>query len=536
MIGWIRSKLRCEPEPARCLEQAENAYQRGALDEARHSCLEILRSSPSDVRALCLLASIAADAKQIDDGMQWARKALAVEPRAAVPHYAMGRLWETAGRYADAEASYRTAVSLDPSHAKAHNNLGAVLHMQGKMDAALTCYRKALELDPAQPQANQNYAAFVRDPDAQELAIQGYLRQIADNPGDAAALNNLANTYVDLGRHEEALSCLERCIALEPGRAEAHFSKAFMLLLRGDYAAGWKEYEWRWRIDAFNAGAQRFPQPLWDGRRLPGGTVLIHGESGFGDMLQFVRYAPLVAERCAAVVLECQPALVPLLQGFDGVRQVVAQGAPLPPFAAHVPLIMLPGIFRTTLQSVPWRGPYVHADAKRIAEWRALVASGDRTRLKVGLVWAGDPANWGDRKRSITLAMLAPLARVSGAMFYSLQKGKPSAEASAPPAGMKFIDHTARIRDFADTAALMSLLDIVISIDTSVAHLAGAMGVPTWVLLAFSADWRFHLERSDNPWYPTMRLFRQPSDGDWAGAIDRLVDELRRQPVQSGWS
>ena len=249
-------------------------------------------------------------------------------------------------------------------------------------------------------------------------------------------------------------------------------------------------------------------------------------------MLQFVRYAPLVAERCAAVVLECQPALVPLLQGFDGVRQVVAQGAPLPPFAAHVPLIMLPGIFRTTLQSVPWRGPYVHADAKRVAEWRALVASGDSARLKVGLVWAGDPANWGDRKRSTTLATLAPLARASAATFYSLQKGKPSAEATAPPAGMKFIDHSARIRDFADTAALMSLLDIVISIDTSVAHLAGAMGVPTWVLLGFSADWRFHLERSDNPWYPTMRLFRQPSDGDWAGAIDRVVDELLRQPVQ----
>ncbi len=531
VIDWIRSKLRAEPARERLFQQAENAYKEGALDQARGSCLAILRWSPSDGRTLCLLALIAADAKQIDDGIGWARKAMAVQPRSAVPHYAMGRVWEAAGRYADAEASYRTAVSLDPSHARAHNNLGAALQMQGKIDAALACYRKALELDPAQPQANQNYAAFVRDPGAQELAIQGYRRQIAQNPNDAAAINNLGNIYVDLGRHEEALSCLERAIALDPGRAETHFSKAFLLLLRGDYAEGWKEYEWRWRIDAFNASARRFPQPVWDGRRLPGGTTLIHGETGFGDMLQFVRYAPLVAERCAAVVLECQPALKSLLQDFGGVRQVVAQGEPLPSFTAHIPLIKLPGIFGTTLVNVPWQGPYIHADPQRVAQWRALVESGDATDLKVGLVWAGNPANWGDRNRSIALGVLAPLARVPRATFYSLQIGAAGAEAGSPPAGMKLVDHTARIRDFADTAALISLLDIVITIDTSVAHLAGSMGVPTWVLLTFSPDWRYHLERSDNPWYPTMRLFRQPYDGDWADAIDRVVDELLRQPV-----
>jgi hypothetical protein len=189
---------------------------------------------------------------------------------------------------------------------------------------------------------------------------------------------------------------------------------------------------------------------------------------------------------------------------------------------------MLPGIFGATLEELAWRGPYIRADPQRVAAWRALVEPG--VGLKVGLVWAGNPANWGDRKRSLSLDMLAPLAAVPGASFYSLQVGPAAAEAAAPPAGLRLVDHTARIRDFSDSAALISLLDVVLTIDTSVCHLAGAMGVPTWVMLAFAADWRFHLERSDNPWYPTMRLFRQPRDGDWAGVVDQVLAELMRLP------
>jgi tetratricopeptide (TPR) repeat protein len=508
------------------LRRAEGAYQQGALNEARGLCQAALQRSPDDLRALCLMAAIATDAKRIEEGAQWAKRAIATSPGAAAAHYALGRVWESAGRYADGEASYRNAVRLDPRHAKAHNNLGACLHMQGRIDEAITCYRKALEIDPAQPQANQNYAAFVRDPEAQQVAIAGYRRRIEQNPDDAAALANLANLLVEIGRHEDALACLEKATALDPQYAEAHLSKAFLLLLRGDYARGWKEYEWRWRVDAFNASVRRFSQPVWDGRTGGGETVLIHGESGFGDMLQFVRYAPLVAARCGTVLLECQPQLRPLLEGFEGVHRVVARGEALPPFTAHVPLIMLPGIFGATLDDVAWRGPYVRADAQRVAAWRSLVEPGPG--LKVGLVWAGNPANWGDRKRSLSLDMLAPLARVPGATFYSLQVGPAAAEAASPPPGLRLVDHTGRIRDFSDTAALISLLDAVLTIDTSVCHLGGAMGAPTWVLLGFAADWRFHLERSDNPWYPTMRLFRQPRDGDWAGAVDKVVDELMR--------
>jgi tetratricopeptide (TPR) repeat protein len=524
MLEWIKSKLRL-PSTALLLQRAERAYAAGAPAEARRDCLAVLRDSPDEVRALSLLASMAADGRRIEEGMQWARRAMAADPSAAAPRYAAGRLWEVAGRYDEAEADYREAIRLAPDHARAHNNLGGVLHTQGRLDAALACYRKALELDPAQPEANQNYATLSRDGRARELAVAGYLRQISANPNDAGAFGNLAATYAELGRHREALASFERAIAIDPGRADAHYGRALLLLLCGDYAQGWKEFEWRWRIGAYNAPAHRFSQPMWDGAPIDG-AVLLHAEQGFGDMLQFVRYAPKVAERCGAVILECPPALEALLRGVEGASRVVARGAPLPTFAAHLPMMSLPRIFGTTLESIPWRGPYLRADPQRAAEWRRVVDAAGDAGLKVGLAWAGNPRNWTDRGRSVSLESLAPLARASGAVFYSAQKGEAGAQAASPPAGMKIVDLTSRLRDFADTAALLSCLDLVISVDTAVAHLAGAMGIPTWVLLPQVPDWRYHLERGDSPWYPAMRLFRQDVAGDWSGVVERVAAEL----------
>jgi len=525
MLEWIKSRLR-SPEPEHLLQQAEDARNKGALEQARGYCLAFLRRSPNDVHALCLMAGMAADTRNFEEGLQWALSAIAADSRAAAPHYAAGRVWEAASQYAEAESSYREAIRREPGHARAHNNLGCVLHMQGKLDAALGCYRKALELDPTLPEANQNYAMIASDAGVLGRALEGLVQQTRDNPRDAGAFNNLAKVYLELGRYQEGLECYERSIAIDPERAETHFGKAQLLLLLGDYAQGWSEYEWRWRMSAFNAPAFRFPQPMWDGAAIDG-TVLIHGETGFGDMLQFVRYAPWVAKRCAAVVVECQPALKGLLQHLEGTKSVVAQGEPLPAFEAHVPLIRLPRIFGTTLESVPWGGPYVHAHPRRAEEWRALVESSGSGRFKVGLVWAGNPQHWGDRRRSMTLAALAPLAQALGVAFYSLQKGEAGAQAAAPPPGLKLVDLTARISDFSDTAALISHLDLVISVDTAVAHLVGAMGVPVWVMLAYAPEWRYHLNRSDNPWYPTMRLFRQERDGEWSGVVERVARELR---------
>jgi tetratricopeptide (TPR) repeat protein len=535
MLGWLRSKLGSPPaDPAQRLRSAETAYASGDAQRARDLCRQVLRGGlPSTSgRALSLLAAIAADEGQVQEGLAWAKRAREADPQSASPAYVAGRLLQAAGRLPEAEASYRDAVALDPAHARAYNNLGCVLHMQGRLDDALAAYRRALDLDASLPQANQNYASIVRDPDALERAAEQYRRVTHADPSDAMAFNDLGNTLRELGRHREALAAFERALALDPGLAHAHFSRAFVLLLLGDYAAGWKEYDWRWRLPAFNAPALRFAQPMWDGRPRPAGTVLLHAEQGLGDTLQFARYAPLVAGRCGTVVLESQPELAPLMHGVAGVSRVVARGEPLPPFDAHAPLMSLPSLFGTTLDTIPWDGPYVRPGPERVARWDLDRQAGD-ARLRVGLVWAGRPQQWDDRKRSLSLAGLAPLAGVRGVAFFSLQVGEAAAQASAPPPGMRLVDLTSRIADFADTAALVSRLDLVVTIDTSVAHLAGAMGVPVWVLVAHAPDWRYHLARDDQPWYPSMRLFRQERDGDWSGAVARLAEALSRRAASA---
>lgn len=529
MLNWIRAKMsragRVDPVD---LAQLESAYGAGNLGLARELGQRLVAQAPRDPRTLGLMAAIAADEGRTEEGLTWARRAAAADASAASPHYLMGRLCQDAGRLAEAETAYRNALQRQADHARAHNNLGCVLHMQGRLEEALAEYRRALELDPRLPQANQNYAAIARDGGALERAVVNYERYTAAHPEDAMAFNDLGNACRELGRIDEALGAYEHALALAPDLAQAHFSRSFVLLLLGRYREGWQEYEWRWRIPPFNEPARRFSAPMWDGRGIEGGTLLLHAEQGLGDTLQFARYAPLAATHCASVVLECQPELVGLLQGTAGLQRVLARGEPLPEFAAHAPLMSLPAKFGTTLQDIPWSGPYVRAKAADAAAWAgAIGASG----FRVGLVWAGRPQQWDDRKRSLSLDQLAPLARASGAVFYSLQIGEAAAQAARAPAGMRLVDFASRIRNFADTAAIIANLDLVITIDTSVAHLAGAMGFPVWVLVAHAPDWRYHLGRGDNPWYPSMRLFRQERDGDWSGAIEQVADALARRAL-----
>ena len=506
------------------LKQAEMHRDRGAAAAARLACEEILRDDPGNAAAMNLMAALAADERDFAAGLRWAERAAAADPASAAPHYTLGRLFQAEGRLAEAEASYRRSLALAEMQPRAHNNLGCVLQMQGRLEPALASFRRALELDPSLPEARQNVASLTREPEILAAAAAGFLDQVKANPADVDAWNNLGNVYRELGRHREAIASFAETIARDPQHAEAHFSRSFVRLLTGDYIEGWKDFEWRWRVKGLNTPMRPFAQPLWDGRDLGGGTLLLHAEQGLGDTLQFVRYAALAARRCRELLLECQPELVSLMRSVPGVSRVLAQGEPLPAFHAHLPLMSAPAVFGTTLQSIPWSGPYVRSDPARTAQWRARIAEG--AVLDVGLAWAGRPQQWDDRKRSITLEMLAPLARAAGVSFYSLQKGPAAAQAAAPPPGMRLRDLTPQIADFADTAALMSCLDLVISIDTSVTHLAGAMGVPAWTLVAHAPDWRYHLERADNPWYPTMRLYRQEADGEWQGAIERAAASL----------
>jgi tetratricopeptide (TPR) repeat protein len=525
VLKWIGARLRSDDDPGRALREARAMRERDDLESAREACLEILRERPGDAGAMALLAAIAADQRQFANGMQWARRALAAQADCAPAHFAMGRLFESEQRWTAAEASYREVVRIDPANAKAQTNLGSALHVQGRIDEAVACYRKALQLEPGQPTALRNFALLAGGPQELREARDGFDRHLIAHPNDAPAHCQIGHLHSHLGDHQAALAAYERAVALEPEAPEVRLALAQLLLLLGDFEQGWREYEWRWRIPDLNEAMVRFAQPRWDGRPLDG-TLLVHSEPGFGDMFQFVRYVTLAARRCTRVVVECKPALARLIADVEGVCRVVHEGEELPAFDAQLPPIAFPYTFGTTITTVPWQGPYIKPDAARVREWSMRVAASNARSLKVGLVWTGNASNLSVRHRRVTLQTLAPFARVPEATFFSLQKGGESARPGAVPAGMHFVDWTAEIRDFSDTAALISLLDLVISVDTSVAHLAGAMGQAVWVILPHSPEWRWLLERDDSPWYPTMRLFRQQEEGDWDGLVARVSDAL----------
>jgi hypothetical protein len=333
-----------------------------------------------------------------------------------------------------------------------------------------------------------------------------------------------------LGRSAEADASFREALRLQPDQADAHANRGMALLLAGQFEEGWREFEWRWKTAFMATRARNFAAPLWNGEAIGDRVLLLHAEQGLGDTLQFCRYAPLITGG-ARVVLEVQASLVRLLSRLPGVAQIVARGESLPPFDLHCPLLSLPRAFGTTLETIPAATPYLAADPAEATLWRKRLAS--LPGLRVGLVWAGGPRTPVpkliaiDMRRSLTLKTLAPLAEVSGVSFVSLQKSSPAAQAANPPPGMALADFSVELHDFAATAALIEALDLVISVDTSVVHLAGALGKPVWLLNRFDNCWRWMLKREDSPWYPTLRQFRQPSAGDWSSVISAVKDALQ---------
>lgn len=333
---------------------------------------------------------------------------------------------------------------------------------------------------------------------------------------------NLGGALFAQRRVEEAISCYRHAIALKPNLPEFHSDLANALLLLGNFSDGWQEYEWRLRLRETTALRRNFREPLWDGSDLEGRTILLQAEQGFGDTIQFVRYARLVQERGGNVVIECQPELERLLHTIRDDLHVIAKGHGPPVFHVHVPLASLPRLFSTDLASIPNAIPYLHANPRILPERFSASSS----PLKVGLVWAGSPSHQNDRNRSLNLQHLEPLARIPNIQFFSLQTGMRAIESKSSPPSMQLTDLTPEFKDFADTAAAIASLDLIITVDTAVAHLAGALGRPVWILLPFVPDWRWGLESEATPWYPTMRLFRQSVPGDWESLIARVVGEL----------
>ncbi len=444
------------------------------------------------------------------------RQVLARNPDHPDALHLLGVLAAQRGRAEAAAALIARAIALNPAAAFYHNNLGNVLQDMGRLTESLLCYEEALRLEPEYVEALVNLGNALNKLDRFGEALSCYLEAQRLRPDYAGLYVNLAHALIDQGLLEEAQGLVEEALRLEPDNAQAHGARSRIWLLKGDFERGLAEYEWRWVLQP---GSRRpFAQPEWDGSSLQGRRILLHAEQGLGDTIQFLRYVPLVQQAGGRVIVECPPRLVELAAGVEGVEQVVASGQPLPEFDLHAPLLSLPRILGTRLETIPARVPYLRPPA---AEDFPELPGG---KLRVGLAWAGNPAHRNDRRRSVPLERLEPLGSVEGVVFFNLQKG-PAAEQGSP-AGLRLEQLPGRWNDLPWLAASVARLDLVISVDTLQAHLAGALGRPVWLLLPFAPDWRWMLGRDDSPWYPTMRLFRQPAPGDWDSVIERVRQEL----------
>lgn len=437
--------------------------------------------------------------------------------------YVLGMSVLHLGKAREAAFQFRKALGIAPDFSDASLALGHCLHELGEYEEALSVYDRLLKADPLLVAAWNNQGTTLLEVCRYAEAAASYARALELAPDLHDAGVAMATCYQALGRVEEALAACDAVLAADPGHAEAHWNKGLLLLLSGDYRTGWQEYEWRWQKRNFTSPLRHFPQPRWQGEPAAGKTILVHAEQGFGDTLQFCRYIPLVAARGARVVFECHPPLAALMKGLTGVAEVIPMGRPLPEFDLHVPLLSLPLIFDTTLETIPAAIPYLKPPTNRLPLWRSITA--DDNRFKVGLCWARKP--FPDPDRCCPPDVLSVLQGIAGISFYSLQVGY--SEGAKPD--LQLIDLTAQLHDFADTAALVSCLDLVISVDTAVAHLAGALGKECWILLTTAPDWRWLLERQDSPWYPTMRLIRQDRPEAWEDVVQRVAWSLAREAV-----
>jgi tetratricopeptide (TPR) repeat protein len=504
---------------------SDTLREKGQFDDAIAASRQAIGLNPNLPQAHNNLGNALKDKGQLDEAIAALRQAIALDPNLPEAHCNIGNALKAKGQLDEAVAAYRRAIALNPNLPVAHNNLGNALAEKGRLDEAIAAYRQAITLRPDYAEAHNNLGAALADQGRLDDAIAAYRQALELAPRFAEAHNNLGAALAEEGRLNEAIAAYRQAIVLAPNVPETHYNLSFALLARGDFQRGWDEYEWRWKCTDLKFASRNFAQPKWDGSPLGGRAVLLHAEQGFGDTIQFIRYLPLVTQRGGRVIVECQPELQRLLKTMAGEYQIVSRGQPLPAFDFHCPLLSLPRVFGTTLANLPKTLPYRRTEVGDAGSWQHHLVE-HFPLAKVGLAWAGNPAHKNNRNRSINLARLAPLGRVPGVRLVSLQKGDAAAEAKAPPSGMELIDRTEELKDFADTAALIANLDLVISVDTAVAHLAGAMGKPVWTLLPFVAEWRWLQEREDSPWYPSMRLFRQSSLGDWDSVITRATDAL----------
>jgi Flp pilus assembly protein TadD len=531
-----REALRLRPDFPEVVNNLSNVLVlQGRTEEAAANYRALLRLRPDYPEGHNNLGVALRNLGKLDEAEACYREALHLRPHYPDAANNLGDVLARRERYEPAIEAYRTALRLRPDYPEAHSNLGIALSRLGRADESEEHHRAAIALRPGSADAHYNLGLSRVERGDADGAVREFREAIRLKPGYAEANWNLAYALRALGDTDAALACYREHLRLAPDDPDAHLAQALTWLMLGDYERGWPEYEWRWRSKEF--APRPFPQPRWDGSPLDGRTVLVHAEQGLGDTIQYVRYAPLVKQRGGTVLVECSPALVRLLGTCPGVDRVVPAGQPLPPFDVHVPMMSLPAVFGTTLQTVPASVPYLFPEPELVERWRQELAP--VREFKVGICWQGNPKYRGDRHRSVPLTTFAPLARVPGVRLYSLQKG-PGVEQLTPPGGLPFevTDLAGRLDDrtgpFRDSAAVMTVLDLVVSADTAAAHLAGSLGVPVWVTQSAAGHFCWLLDREDSPWYPPARLFRQRRFGAWGEVFDRMADALRERVARRG--
>ena len=541
------------------IQEALALHRQGQLAEAEKIYARVLKASPGQFDALHLYGMLKLQRGRAGEAYRLITEALKIDPGSADALCNLGLVLNALKRDTEALASFDRALALMPDHVEALNNRGRALNEMGRAEEALACFDKVLRIAPRHLEAAINRGNALLALEHREEAIAEYDKVLAIHPNHPGAHFNRGNALAELARHDEAVGAYDRALAVVPtnvkalincgvalvalnrhrealarydqalaidrNNADAHHNAALALLTIGDFQRGLKEYEWRWKRTGMPSHGRNLGRPLWLGEYAIGRrTILIHAEQGLGDAIQFVRYAAPLARAGAKIILEVPEELQTLLARVDGVAQVVVRGAPLPPFDVHCPVASLPLAFGTEPGAIPGGVPYLGASAERQAKWRARLERVGSPR--VALAWSGSPTHANDRNRSIALARLDALLSIAKVHFISVQS-----DLRAPDRELiKHCPHLTHVGDelgdFDDTAAVLALADLVICVDTSVGHLAGAMARPTWILLPYAPDWRWMLEPQGSAWYPTVRLFRQRSPGDWDDVIARVCAAL----------
>jgi tetratricopeptide (TPR) repeat protein len=504
-------------DPAPIFRAAVGDFRAGRLDRAEAGFRRVLDVAPGHADSLYYLGVIAARIGRHDLAIALIERAAGIRPSVADYQNDLGLSLHAVGRFGEAVETLISAVRLQPNLAEAHNNLGNALKALGRKQDAAESFRRAIALKPGLAAAHNNLGVTLADQDLLPEAERCYRAALASVPSYPEAFNNLANAVRGQGSWQESIDHARRAVALAPDYPEAHYNLAWSLLLTGQYGEGWQEFEWRWRLPG--GGRRSFGVPQWRGEDLGDRVLLLHAEQGAGDSFLFCRYAILAAER-GRVLLEAPAALLGVLADLPGLAGTIPVGAPLPKIDCHCPLASLPLAFGTALTTIPAATPYLRPSPSRTEAWRERLRPAPGKRI--GLVWSGNPAQRDDRRRSIALARLAPFGRVPGCTFVSLQKGR----VEAAPSGLDLLDWTTELHDYADTAALIAALDLIIAVDTGVAHLAGALGQPVWLLNRFDPYFIWLTDRPDSPWYPTLRQFRQTVPGGWDGVIGEVCRAL----------